>query len=321
MGALRYIKQTMRSVAGDITSVIEKEVYYKLSQYRVARFILQLRQSYKNFKHTIMKMKNEQYLKETLKFRGFENEKLNGELEANLVKGLPEFTLETKSSYGKDEIDFKIHFRRGNDENYRMTKFDASMKDEQGEQKRQTFYNSRNMSTTSKEAYNLLCGRAVNKNLVNKDGEKYNAWVQLKFDTIDKYGNYPIQKYNEKWGFKLEAQLNKLPIQGLANSDDKAKLVASLNKGNSHMVYMDIDGKKEQVYLQANPSERKIDVHDKDMKPVQVLSQKEKYSAAKSEEMKSEQRQDKENGNKKNNNQAIGEDQAQKKSRKRGMTA
>ena len=319
MNAFRYIRQTMRSLTGDVTSIIEKEVYYKLSQYRVARFILQLRKSYKNLKQTIMKMDNEQYLKETLKFRGFENEKLYGQLEASLAKGLPEFALETKSAYGKDEVDFKIHFRKGNDENYRMTKFDARMKNGEGEERKQTFYNSRNMSTTSKEAYNLLCGRAVNKTLTNKEGEKYNAWVQLKMGETDKYGNYPIQKYNEKWGFKLEAQLNKLPIHGLENSDDKAKLISSLNKGNSHMVYIDVDGNKEQVYLQANPSERKIDVHDKDMKPVQLMTQKEKYSAAKTEEMKSDQTQAKKNG--KDNKQSIGEGQEQKKSRKRGMTA
>ena len=265
-----------------------------------------------------MKMENEQYLKETLKFRGFENEKLYGQLEANLAKGLPEFALDTKSAYGKDEVDFKIHFRKGNDDNYRMTKFDASMKSGEGEERKQTFYNSRNMSTTSKEAYNLLSGRAVNKTLTNKGGEKYNAWVQLKMGETDKYGNYPIQKYNEKWGFKLEAQLNKLPIQGLENSDDKAKLISSLNKGNSHMVYVDVDGKKEQVYLQANPAERKIDVHDKDMKPVPVLTQKEKYTAAKAEEMKSEQTVEK--GNKKGPKHSQGEEQEQRKSKKRGIT-
>ncbi|WP_028788078.1 hypothetical protein [Terrimonas ferruginea] len=70
------------------------------------------------------------------------------------------------------------------------------MKDESN--RSQTFYLVRGNAITSKEAFNLLESRAVNKGLVNKEVEKYNAWVQLDMKgDIDLNQNYPISRYHE----------------------------------------------------------------------------------------------------------------------------
>ena len=50
----------------------------------------------------------------------------------------------------------------------------------------QTFYLNKGKGVTAKEAYNLLEGRAVHKELTTKAGEPYKAWIQLDFENKGK---------------------------------------------------------------------------------------------------------------------------------------
>jgi hypothetical protein len=45
----------------------------------------------------------------------------------------------------------------------------------------QTFYTEKGHGITMKEAYNLLDGRAVNKDFQKAEGQKYNAWGKTRF--------------------------------------------------------------------------------------------------------------------------------------------
>src|ERR1044071_10399868 len=82
---------------------------------------------------------------------------------------------------------------------------------------KQTFYINKGNNITLKEAYNLMNGRAINKDLTNKEGQVYNAWVQMDFKETDKNGNYQLKHYHQNYGFDLEKELTKYSIKELEN--------------------------------------------------------------------------------------------------------
>ena len=59
-------------------------------------------------------------------------------------------------------------------------------------------------------------GRAVNKDLTTKEGQKYNAWVQMDFKDTDSNGNFKMKQFHENYGYNIEQALAKLPIKELA---------------------------------------------------------------------------------------------------------
>src|SRR5688572_30968958 len=105
---------------------------------------------------------------------------------------------------------------------------------ENGQDKSQTFFIKKNSGVTAKEAYNLLNGRAVNKDLTNQEGEKYNAWLQVDWNQKDNHGNHKFKMIHEAYGYNLENALAKHPIQNLEGATYKDRLVKSLERGNLH---------------------------------------------------------------------------------------
>ena len=54
-------------------------------------------------------------------------------------------------------------------------------------------------------------GRFVNKDLANKEGQIYNAWIQMDFKQSDDNGNFKLKQYHQNYGYDLEAVLSKVP--------------------------------------------------------------------------------------------------------------
>ncbi len=126
-----------------------------------------------------MNEQNLQYLKDNIKYLGF-GEKLFPELQSNMEQGFPEFQLKTQTEFNKDKIGAELYFKKSEtNDMYFLNRYDATLEKSNGEKLSQPFYLNKGNGVTIKEAYNLLHGRAVNKDLVNKEGQKYNAWVQL----------------------------------------------------------------------------------------------------------------------------------------------
>ena len=81
---------------------------------------------------------------------------------------------------------------------------------------------------TGKEAFNLLDGRSVHKDLVTKEGQPYKAWMKLDFDKKDKNNNFEVKQFHEKYGFDLKAAVEKFPITDLKEVDKEKALMQSL---------------------------------------------------------------------------------------------
>lgn len=213
-----------------------------------------------------MNQKNLEYLKEGLKYLGF-GEGLNEKLAENISKKPDQFQLRTENQYGPDKVSYVLDFKKGNESDmYFFNKYSATVKNEAGEEKTQSFFPKKNSGITAKEAYNLLNSRAVNKDLTNSEGQPYNAWLQIDWNQKDNHGNHKYRTIHEAYGYNLEKELQRHPIKELNDVTSKERLMQSLERGNLHQVTF-VNGDKEQkMHIEANPQFKTLNIYDEERK-------------------------------------------------------
>ena len=210
-----------------------------------------------------MNQKNFEYLRDQVKFTGF-GEGLENELKERMQKQTPKFMILHQGSFGKDETVSTLHFRKSDQSDmYFFNKYDLTLKQEnKPEIMTQTFYLHKDRNITLKEAYNLMNGRAVNKDLTNKEGLVYNAWVQMDFKQADENGNYKLKQFHQNYGYYLDKALAKHPIKEMDNEQDKTRLLESLHKGNRQSVTFLQNGNEQKYSIEANPQFKSINIYD-----------------------------------------------------------
>ena len=110
-------------------------------------------------------------------------ENLKQDLEKNLKEGKGEFQSHYKAEINKKPFEATMNFRKSESSDmYFFNNYHASLEKENGNNVEQTFYLNKGKGVTGKEAFNLLDGRSVDKELVTKEGQPYKAWIQLDFD-------------------------------------------------------------------------------------------------------------------------------------------
>jgi len=240
-----------------------------------------------------METKNLEFLKDALKYLGF-GDKLNVTLESK-IKELPaEFqlntTVEFKKAEGVEKVDYKLEFRKSTTTDmYFFNRYAATLTHENpANEKSQTFYIDKNAGVTAKEAFNLLSGRAVNKDLTNKEGQPFNAWLQLDFTEKDKNNNFKVKQFHAGYGYELDKVLDKYPIKELSDPEQKVKIMKSLEKGNVTGVTFNSEGKEQKMFIEPNPQFKSVTVYDSAMKKIfQENDKKEQHQeAAKAPEKK-----------------------------------
>lgn len=224
------------------------------------------RQSILSLNNDFMNMENLQFLKDNIKYTGF-GEALYPELEKNIQVKKEEFQLHFTTQVNNRPFDAVLHFRKSNTSDmYFFNRYAASVERANGEKVEQSFPISKGKGVTAKEAYNLLQGRAVKKELTNSKGESYQAWMQLDFDNKDDKGNYLIKKYNDNYGYDLRDSVGKFPVLELDAGEKEKDLLRSLEKGNAQMVSVDVNGEQKKIFLEANPQYKTVNVYDEHFK-------------------------------------------------------
>lgn len=214
----------------------------------------------------IMNQKNFEYLRDQVKFTGF-GERLENDLRQKIEEGKPEFKLQHQTQYGKDSVTATLNFSQSKQSDmYFFNFYQLSLQKENSAEKMdQIFYINKTGNITLKEAYNLMEGRAVNKDLTNKEGQVYNAWMQMDFKQSDNRGNFKLKHYHQNYGYDLEGVLAKHPIKELGNEEYKSKLMDSLKKGNLQSATFQINGTEQKQYIEANPQFKTINIYDSSM--------------------------------------------------------
>lgn len=234
-----------------------------------------------------MNMKNLEYLNNQIFYSGFGKE-LDEELSKKLEAGEKSFTMDYRNTYGNDEVTAKLNFNKSaKSELYFFNSYDLKLKKGNGKEVSQRFFIGTENNITQKEAYNLLCGRAINKTWtkIEKVGEgddaryqptkeKYDAWLQLDFDNMDDNGNFKALRYHENYNFDLDKVLSEQQVKGLGNDTDKQKLMDSLKKGNRQAVTVMDGDESKQVFIEANPKDRIVNIYE----AKQPLAQKEQVT-------------------------------------------
>jgi hypothetical protein len=222
-----------------------------------------------------MNQKNFEFLKDGLKYLGF-GEGLNNKLADGLASEKSEFQLNTVNEYGRDTVGYTLDFRKSDQSDmYFFNRYTASFKAEGGAaEKTQTFYIKKNSGITAKEAYNLLNGRSVNKDLTNAEGQPYNAWLKIDFDQKDDKGNHKFKTFSSGYGYELEKELNKHPIKELNEPVTKERLMQSLERGNLHHVTFTKADKEEKMFIDANPQFKSLNIYDSNLKKVHQENKK-----------------------------------------------
>lgn len=229
-------------------------------------YLLLNTKSLNNKKTNFMNQKNFEYLRDQVKFTGF-GEGLENELKEKMQKQSPEFQITHNTKFGNDDLTASLHFKKSDQTDmYFFNRYQVSLMPEQSKDKmEQTFYINKEGSITLKEAYNLMNARSVNKDLTNKEGQVYNAWMQMDFKQTDNNGNYKLKQFHQNYGYDLVSALEKHPIKELANEQDKTRLVESLQKGNRQSVTFMQNGNEQKHFIEANPQFKTINIYDSNM--------------------------------------------------------
>lgn len=219
-----------------------------------------------NHKINDMNMENLQYLKDNIKYTGF-GEALYPELEKNIAAKKEEFQLHFTTQIGNRPFAAVLDFRKSNTSDmYFFNRYKATIEKSNGEKVSQSFQINKGKAVTAKEAYNLLQGRAVKREMTNAKGEEYQAWMQLDFDNKDEKGNFKVNKYNENYGYDLRESIARFPVLELDGGEKEKDLLRSLEKGNAQVATMDKNSEQIKVFLEANPKYKTLNIYDEQFK-------------------------------------------------------
>ena len=220
-----------------------------------------------------MNTQNLEFLQSNLKYFGF-GDQLNEALEKNIKDQKNEFQLKIEIPHFNNKMDYTLHFKKSDSTDmYFFNRYDAALQNGKPElDKIQSFYVNKGNGATAKEAFNLLEGRSVHKDLLNKEGQKYSAWLKIDFDNSDDRGNFKLKQFSEQYGYNLEKTLGNYPIKELGDAEQKTQLLNSLQKGNAQQVTIQKDGADAKYYIEAVPQYKNINVYDQKMHMVKRQS-------------------------------------------------
>ena len=211
---------------------------------------------------------NLKFLSDNIKYAGF-GENLKADLEKAMLEGKPEFRLQFSTEFNKKPFEATLNFRKSDTTDmYFFNSYNASLERNDGQKVEQKFYLNNGKGITAKEAFNLLDGRAVHKDLVTKEGQPYKAWLQLNPEVRDKNNNAEVKQIHEKYGYNLEAAVAKFAVAELTDAKKKDELIGSLKKGNVQSVTIEKDGSAHKMYMEADPRFKTVKLYDAQMKLV-----------------------------------------------------
>jgi hypothetical protein len=227
-------------------------------------------QELKTLNQNVMNTQNAEFLKKSLLNLGF-GDKLNAELDKEMAAKVPEFKLGLQHEFNQKTVDYTLHFKAGdNKDMYFFNKYDATInhKDDPAKNIDQTFFINKGSGITAKEAFNLMEGRAVHKQLYNLEGQKYQSWLTLDNKNLTDNGNMKIKHYHENYGFDIDKVIAGKGIKELVDPKAKEELMYSLKKGNAQQITVGGNDGDRKYFIAANPQFKTVDLYDHQMKKI-----------------------------------------------------
>jgi len=145
-----------------------------------------------------------------------------------------------------------------------LQKYKASLcfPDDPEKDKTQIFDRAKGFLVTLREAFNLLCGRAVFTEITPPNGDKYSAWIQLNFAEKTLEGNYLIKRFRAYNGYDLGNLLCRYPIRELDDAALKTDIIQGLRRGDLIPVtFLKPSGRTEKKLIEFNPVHKSITIY------------------------------------------------------------
>ncbi|URC11664.1 hypothetical protein [Flavobacterium sp. B183] len=312
----------VESVIGDLKEVLESGIDISDNEaFDLTGFAKRFRDRKEllenNLNTNIMNQKNLEYLKDQLKYTGF-GETFDAELKENMMKGDKDFKIMhtgimNNGLPNKDTLTVELNFKRSEQSDmYFFNSYQVNLKKEENKPGlEQTFYiNKDSASITMKEAYNLMEGRSVNKDLKTKEGESYNSWIKIDFKQTDDNGNFKLNYYHQNYGYDLEASISKHSVKELNSPQYKDDLLNSLKKGNLQSVTFVVNGTESKMFVEANPQFKTLNFYNGNL---QRINHRESKQEKKSESQKESVSKDKKHSHDSDENDVGKENRAKKR--------
>ncbi|MFP9114792.1 hypothetical protein ACLI1A_12695 [Flavobacterium sp. RHBU_3] len=264
---VKTIYRTMSEALKDENLLLTDAGLVDISAMVTAR-LQRLEKENNNQNNKVMNENNFNYLKDQVKYTGF-GDSLEYELRQKINQQLPEFKLIYNNEYGKDKVEATLNFKKSEQgDMYFFNSYNVKLQRENADVLQQNIFVNNKGTITMKEAYNLLSGRSINKDLQTKEGQDYNVWIKYDFKNTDDRGNYKQLQYGKNYGYDIESQLAKHPIKELLNDQYKAELIDSLKKGNLQAATFLKEGQEVKQYIEANPQYKNINIYDANLQRV-----------------------------------------------------
>lgn len=199
--------------------------------------------------------KNNQSLYKQVQRIGFKD--LSNQIEHQIKQGQEQFTIPVSYYVNdKERLNHELSFVKDPSGQYQFEGYKASLSNElkPKENRIQYFKLQPANSVDTTQAYNLLSGRAVQKD---------RSWIQLDFNDKDATGNHRIKEFNSEYGYDLEKDIQQLPLKELSNKTQADKLNDDLKRGNRLPVTFIKNGNEHQFYIEANPQFKSVNIFDK----------------------------------------------------------
>lgn len=211
-----------------------------------------------------MNYHNFEFLRNQLKYTGF-GEEISINLFQKMIENSTDFILIHKPNLGEHHTEVALYFKKSehNQFYYFNRYFVQIIGSINSESITQSFRINRKTNITLKEAYNLMNGRSIRKEMNSNEGNKYYVWLQLDFKERDEYGEFKIKQFHQSYGFDLEKILDQFPIKEMTDIQTAQSLLHSLHKGNRQIATFTHYGLEEKIYIEASPQTKSINAYNR----------------------------------------------------------
>ncbi len=185
-------------------------------------------------------------------------------LRARMDKGDEQIEVPFRKWLEGDEVQGRLQLRRSDPlGHYALNAFEMRLrKARHTEWMQQTFQQSGGVYTLQ-QAYNLMSGRPVYKQLEGAGGNPYEVWLKLDFDRKLENGNYARKYYHADDGFNLGEVLGRYPIRELGDARQRKALIGALERGDLAAVTMKgAEGPERKLFITPSIPTRSLLVQD-----------------------------------------------------------
>jgi hypothetical protein len=207
---------------------------------------------------------NNQSLQEQVQRIGFKD--LSDKIEQQIKQGHEQFTI--PSSYyinEKERLDHELSFVKDQNGKYQFEGYRTTLQNESKpeENRSQYFKVQQENSVDTTQAYNLLAGRAV---------QKEGSWIQLDLNDKDASANHRIKEFHSGYGYDLEKAVKQLPLKELSNKTEADKLQDALRLGNRQPITLIKNGNEHRFYIEANPQFKSVNIYDEHSRKITLTT-------------------------------------------------